>query len=273
LELRYGDHERYLALGRVVTGEVMASTFAEWRRKRSTCRGGLLWFWRDLWPGAGWGVVDAFGIPKAAYYYLRRVSQPVGVFISDEGNNGLYLHVANESANTLAATLELKLYRNGETNVGSAARALTIPGRETLEIPAAALFPGFLDLSYAYRFGPPPHDIAHATLIAIDGAPLAQSFHFIGGPSASRELDVGLTATVAVRDPNTFEVRLATRRFAQSVTVEADGFNADDAYFHLAPGGEKTVILHRTPNEPQRPLRGRVHALNSHTPAKIELRE
>ena len=32
--------ERYLALGRVATGEVMAATFAEWRRARSTCRGG-----------------------------------------------------------------------------------------------------------------------------------------------------------------------------------------------------------------------------------------
>ena len=273
LELRYGDHERYLALSRVVSGEVIASTFAEWRRKRSGCRGGLLWFWRDLWPGAGWGVVDALGIPKAAYHYLRRVSQPSAVFISDEGNNGLYLHVVNESASPLEATLELKLYRNGETNVGSATRPLTVAGRESLEIPAAALFPGFLDLSYAYRFGPPPHDIAHATLTATNGTTLAQSFHFIGGLSASRELDVGLTATAAARDPNTFEVRIATRRFAQSVTIEAEGFNAEDAYFHIAPGSDKRVTLHRTPNEPGRPLRGRVHALNSHTPARIELRE
>src|SRR6202035_2030939 len=45
LELRYADHERYLTLSRVVTGEVMATTIAEWRRKRSTCRGALIWFW------------------------------------------------------------------------------------------------------------------------------------------------------------------------------------------------------------------------------------
>jgi beta-mannosidase len=272
LELRYSDHERYLALSRVVSGEVMASTFAEWRRKRSSCRGGLIWFWRDLWPGAGWGVVDALGTAKAAYHYLRRVSQPVAVFISDEGNNGLYLHVVNESATALAATLELKLYRNGETNVGSAARALTVAGRETLEIPAASLFAGFLDLSYAYRFGPPPHDIAVATLTAVSGAPLAECFHFIGGLGATRELDVGLTATATHRDPDTIEVRIVTRRFAQSAYVEAEGFNADDAYFHLAPGTERTVTLRRLPNEPARAFRARVHALNSHTPAKVELR-
>src|SRR5438105_4168185 len=50
--LRAVDHERYLALGRVVTGEVMADVFSEWRRARSVCRGGLIWFLRDLWTGA-----------------------------------------------------------------------------------------------------------------------------------------------------------------------------------------------------------------------------
>ena len=60
-ELRARDPERYLALGRVTTGEAMLRTFAEWRRPGSSCRGGLVWFARDLIPGAGWGVVDSTG--------------------------------------------------------------------------------------------------------------------------------------------------------------------------------------------------------------------
>jgi beta-mannosidase len=272
LELRYADHDRYLALSRVVSGEVMAATFAEWRRRRSTCRGALVWFWRDLWCGAGWGVVDALGTPKAAYHYLRRALQPVAVSISDEGGNGLYLHVINEQATPLAANLELTLYRSGEIVVGSATRALTLEARESAEMPAAALFAGFLDLSYAYRFGPPAQDLVIATLSAGDGVPLARAFHFGGGLSLPVELDIGLTATATVTGPTSLDVRIATRRFAQSVWIEADGFIADDAYFHLAPGSEVTTTLRRRAHEPERPMRGRVHALNSHTPVKIELR-
>ena len=81
VDLRAVDHDRYLALGRAATGEVMAAVFAEWRRARSACAGGLVWFLRDLWTGAGWGVVDAAGTPKSAYHYLRRALQPLGLAI------------------------------------------------------------------------------------------------------------------------------------------------------------------------------------------------
>jgi len=274
LQLRYADHDRYLTLGRVVSGEVMAATLAEWRRKRSTCHGALIWFWRDLWCGAGWGVVDALGIPKAAYHYLRRVLQPVAVSISDEGGNGLYLHVSNEHAAPLQAALELKLFRGGEIGVGSASRALTLAARETLELPAAELFEGFQDLSYAYRFGPPAHDLAVATLTSASGALLCQAFHFVTGLPATREIDLGMTAVAQPTAPDAaaFAVTITSRRFAQAVCIEADGFVADDAYFHLAPGSAKTIELRRAPNEPNKALRGRVQALNAHTPVKIEVR-
>ncbi len=89
--LRYADVARYLALGRVATGEAMAACMSEWRRNDSSCCGALVWFLRDLWPGAGWGVVDALGRPKAAYHFLKRALQPIGLFAIDEGLNGLAL--------------------------------------------------------------------------------------------------------------------------------------------------------------------------------------
>jgi beta-mannosidase len=54
-DLRAQDVARYYALSRVVSGEVMSQTYGEWRAPSSGCGGALVWFYRDLWPGAGLG--------------------------------------------------------------------------------------------------------------------------------------------------------------------------------------------------------------------------
>ncbi|HEX3853831.1 MAG TPA: hypothetical protein VHW01_22865, partial [Polyangiaceae bacterium] len=117
--LRYEDPERALALGRVTSGEVMARTIAEWRSPASNCRGALIWLLRDLWPGAGWGLIDALGLPKAAYYFVKRAMQARAVFLSDEGLNGLTINAVNDRPEPLTAALELRLIRNGSVRVAT----------------------------------------------------------------------------------------------------------------------------------------------------------
>ena len=277
--LRSADPERYLALSRVVSGEVMANAFAEWRRQRSSCRGALVWFWRDLWSSAGWGVIDARGKPKAAYRYLARALQPVAIFMSDESGNGLVLHVANEQAAALHARIELALYRRGELRLEHAGRDVEAPPRTTLELAATDFFDGWYDLNYAYRFGPPSHDLVVARLLAADGACLSEAFFFPLGLPNSTEAEVGLTAIATARAGGEFELKVATRRFAQSVSIEAAGFEAGDDYFHLAPGATRTILLRparepgpqagSTPGASARS--GSVRALNSTTAARIQI--
>ena len=268
--LRSADPERYLALSRVASGEVMASAFAEWRRQRSSCHGALVWFWRDLWDSAGWGVIDARGKPKAAYRYLARALQPVAIFMSDESGNGLVLHVANEQAAALHARIELALYRRGELRLEHAGRDVEAPPRTTLELAATDFFDGWYDLNYAYRFGPPSHDLVVARLLAADGACLSEAFFFPLGLPNSTEAEVGLTAIATARAGGEFELKVATRRFAQSVSIEAAGFEAGDDYFHLAPGATRTIVL-RPGRNPVSAPRGSVRALNSTAAARIEI--
>jgi beta-mannosidase len=269
LELRYADHERYLALGRVATGEVMAAVFGEWRRARSTCRGGLVWFLRDLWPGAGWGVVDAAGQPKAAYHHLRRALAPVAVHISDEGGNGLVVHVINDGPAPLVATIEVGLYRAREVPVGRGERAVEVAPHGAIELPASALFEGFVDAGWAYRFGPPGCDLVVATLRAVPDR-IAQAFHHPLGLPATREGELGV---IAEARPSAvggdFDLTVRARRFAQSVEVDVDGFVPDDDYFHVAPGGQRTVRLRR--RAAAGPPKGTVRPLNADIATEIAL--
>lgn len=268
--LRVSDHERYLALGRAATGEVMAQAFAEWRRARSRTRGALVWFLRDLWPGAGWGVIDAHGAPKSCYYALRRTLAPTAITFSDEGVNGLSIHLFNDGPAALAAQLEITLYRGGDIRVGHGAVATHVFAHGATEIAASSLFEGFSDLSFAYRFGPPMADVAHVTLRTGQGL-VADAFWFPAGYPSLRETDVGLTAAVRPGiDATQRIVEISARRFAQSVTIDVPGFVADDNGFHLAPGQTRVVVL-RAPSTPAASTRGTASALNAEATARFAL--
>jgi beta-mannosidase len=273
LQLRYADHERYLALGRNATGQVMADVFSEWRRCRSRTQGGLIWFLRDLWAGAGWGVIDASGYPKAAWYYLRRALAPVALSLSDEGGNGIGVHVVNDLPTVLEAEIEVSLYRFGEVRIARGATSVELSARSALEMNAAALFDDFLDLSYAYRFGPPSHDVVVAVLRDNKGVELARAFHFVPSLPSQREMDVGLYAEARASGNNHYDLVVRSRRLAQSVSFEVDGFDCSDNYFHLAPGEERRLVLRArfSSNTAGIPPRGSVHALNSATSATISL--
>ena len=266
--VRYENPERALALGRVTSGEVMARTLAEWRRVRSDCRGALLWFLRDLWPGAGWGVIDAHGLPKAAYFFVKRAMQARAVFLADEGLNGLALNIVNDCEEPLGAELELHLIRNGSVKVAVGKAQLQIAGRSAMELECSSLFEHFIDLTHAYRFGPRAYDVAVVVVRdTATGRTLSQDSYFPGGLSAATSEDLGLEASLSPMSGDEWQLSLTSKRFAHAVAVDVPGFTLEDSYFNLLPGTERTVSLcakvrGATP-------RGFVHALNAQGPTRI----
>jgi len=270
--VRYADTARYLALGRVTTGEVMAQTLHEWRRPGSSCRGAIIWFYRDLWPGAGWGVVDSTGTPKAAYYYVKRAMKSIALFATDEGVNGLDLHVVNETTRAFDAEVRLALYRDGEAPVASGSKVERVLPRAGTTVRASSLLPAFFDVTYAYRFGPPAHDVTVATLVDVETQTvLDRAFHFPRGLGALSPCDLGLEATLIEAGVGRYTVKVRTRRFALAVAVNVEGCIADDNYFHLAPGAEKivTLVRQRGQGRPQ----GWLSALNGQSPVRLALAE
>ena len=264
--LRYSDHDRYLELGRATTGQVMAAAFAEWRRGRSNTRGALVWFLRDLWPGAGWGLVDALGTPKAAYYMLRRVLQPIGLFLSDEGGNGVFADVVNDRVQPLNATIEVVLYRQGQVAVARGSREIRVAGHGTAQLGVAELLEGFFDLSYAYRFGPPSHDMIVARLRSDHGV-LARATYFPCGRGAGRVADLGLTAVARSLGDGQAELTLESRRYACAVRIDVAGHDPADNYVDVTPDDPQVILLRQRSGSGA--LTGTVQALNGESPVRI----
>ena len=257
--LRGRDLERYFAVSRVVTGEVMARVFSEWRAERSGCGGALVWFFRDLWPGAGWGITDSTGLPKAAYWYLKRAWARQAVRITDEGLDGLLLHVFNEGAEPLEARLELEMMRAGRIAAATASTAVRVPAYGTLAVQGDAVLGYFSDSNNAYRFGPPKFDVIAARLHATTGEVLSEDFHFPAGLSLPMQA-AAVETSAQPEEGGRVRVTLRSDRFLQSASFSCDGFVPDDNYFHLSPLQEKSIVFR--PVEGSAPFTAHLEALN-----------
>ena len=101
----------------------------------------------------------------------------------------------------------------------------------------------FVDVGYAFRFGPPGHQLVVARWVGEGGQSLAApAFHFpLGRPSGiDPELRVEVTSTEVQGRP---ALALTANRFAQAVSLELDGLEPRDDFFHLEPAMPYVVEL------------------------------
>jgi beta-mannosidase len=263
VELRSIDPERYFELSRHLTGEVMAETFGEWRRRASPCGGALVLWLTDLVPGAGWGLLDSDHRPKVAYQHARRALAPVAVWSTDEGLAGVAAHIANDRPEPLHATLRVAMYRDLELPVEELRVGVELAPHSARADNVEELLGRFVDLSWAYRFGPPAQDLV---VLSLEGAdqerPLSQSFRFPAGRPARPEsaARLGLHATLLGVGGESATATVASRRCAYGVRLHVPGFVAEDDAFGVEPGHSRTIALRRVEGDGQ--AAGHVTALN-----------
>ncbi|WP_439574508.1 glycoside hydrolase family 2 protein [Phreatobacter sp.] len=259
--LRRADPDRYLALGRAAPAELMEAVFAEWRRDGSPCGGGLVWFLNDIVRGAGWGVIDARGEPKTTFHALKRAFRPVHLGLTDEGLNGLGIHLVNETAGSRPVILSLACYGEGPHPLARAERRLELAPRSAESLAAFALLGRFFDMADAYRFGPAAHEATLARLTdAETGERVAEAAHVLPGRACTPR-DIGLAAR-CIPAGDGFALTVSSARLARFVTIEDQDFRPADQGFCLAPGEQRRIPLSSRNGSGQ--PRGRVTALNSH---------
>lgn len=258
--LRSYDTPRYMELSRTVPGEMMSLAFSEWRSRHSHNHGGLVWFFKDLWPAAGWGIVDSDGIPKSTYFHLKRVWSNRQVLITDEGLNGLHLHAINESSESLSGSIEVVLLKEPNVVVARKEVAVELPSNRNQLYSADEILGGFYDVNHAYKFGPAHHDVVAVTLFDSQHQVVSESFYFVRRRDLGRSTAV-IEATAALTDDSKYEVTLTTDRFLHATRLSAKGYLPDDNYFHLMPGRQKTIRFTAITDSPAR-FRAEVEALN-----------
>lgn len=261
LDVRYSDPELALDFGRAAVAEVVSAVLDEWRRQKSSCAGALVLSFRDLWPGAGWGLLDSAGRPKSSWYAFARACAPRAVRILDEGLSGLHLHLYNDGPTPLTGRLRLTIFGASGAAVETAEQSIEVAPHASLQLKARQMFDGFRDLNAAYRFGPSTYDVVLAELEDEQGKRVGEAFHLPAGAGRPRLPDVGLMATLQRAGEDGWALSVSSRLFAQYVALDVPDFVASDSWFHLAPGRTRTVTLSSA--DSARVPSGSVRALNS----------
>jgi beta-mannosidase len=271
-ELRRANPQFYLDLSRQLTGEIMATTVGEWRRAASPCAGAIILQAADLIPGCGWGVLDAEGMAKPALAILRRVCLPRAVWTTDEGLDGIDIHVANDSLEAFECTLRVALYRYDGIRVEEAARDIVVSAREVVRFGVEELLGRFIDANWAYRFGPRDHEVIVASVhIGTDDIPSLQHFQRVGPISLRRESyeTLGLRGTAEWHGEELHALVVASRP-TWGVRIYAPGFVSDDSWFALEPGRPRRLVLRPLENGAIEPLVS-ISALNASGNGVVEV--
>ena len=259
--LRRENPARYSDLSQVTTSDLMELVFSEWRRPKSSCAGGLVWQLQDLAMGSGWGVIDSEGRPKSVWYGLRRSLAPIQILISDEGVNGIDLHILNERPTGISVIIRLKCLNNSSIPIIELDKLVLVEARDSVTISSYTLIDGFFDITRAYRFGPAEHKVTAVSIVCPDsGNMLSQAFHFPTGRDLPIE-DIGLDAEILYLN-NLWIIKIKTKLFAQSVSLDIDGYLPDDNWFHMTPNNERIIKLVPITNSRHSP-NGKITALNS----------
>ena len=227
----------------------------------------MVWFLSDLRPGSGWGVIDSEGRPKSAWHGLRDCLQPVQILTTDEGLDGLDVHVINETAGSFAGQVRVTCLRDGHIRVAEGIVAVALPQRGAVTLHATDIFGAFFDTTHAYRFGPPSHDAVVADLL-VDEQVISTSTYFPQGFDLETQ-PLGL-AVAMEGDADGWSLVISTRVLARFVQISVEGYRAERSWFHLPPGRDLRIGL-VGPAEAGRPT-GTVRALNGESHGGIWLK-
>jgi beta-mannosidase len=211
-----------------------------WRSLRGRCMGTLFWQLNDCWPTHSWSVIDSAGMPKLAYYQVKRSCAPRIVSIVKNGNR-VTAHVVNDVLERIDANIELSIRTFDGQLIVADRKAIHVDGESALRDAAGVTLPGFIADS--------PEEVYAEARITAGNQTIAQTNILLAEPKSLRtgqiKLNVSLDASGALA--------IRTERFAPFVVIkakdEAMTLKVSDNGFNVCTREVKIVTVNGIPAE------------------------
>ncbi|HLH80273.1 MAG TPA: glycoside hydrolase family 2 protein [Chthonomonas sp.] len=214
--------------------EALRCGIEHWRRNKGRCRGTLFWQWNDCWPVQSWSVIDYEGLPKAAYYAVKRAYAPllVSLFLEEDA---LVVWLVQDSEKPLQGVLHAQVCDFCGQVLMEKSYEIEVAADGAVEVDRFSL-----GLSEAMR----RESFAWGRFEGANGEH-SEALILLCEPKDMVRSDPGLEWEL-IRDSDGWIVRCRSQRFAPYVWLRLeDGVlgQFSDNFFFLRPGEEKQVSL------------------------------
>ncbi len=98
----------YIAYSQIAQAEGLKFAVEHFRRRKPHCSGALVWQLNDCWPVQSWSYIDYYGVPKAAYFTLKRAFASILLSFKALKDDGLELWVCNDTRSTYQDNLTVR---------------------------------------------------------------------------------------------------------------------------------------------------------------------
>lgn len=254
--IRRADPERALDLLRATAVQVFSSVATELRRPGSGCHGMIVRAARDLTAGAGWGVVDAAGGRKSAWWALRRAWQPRAALLTDEGADSIAIHLVNDLPEPWADTLSLQV-SDPSGRCETVLHDVEVPGHGALTLWAEALLDGFRDLNHVWRLEPRTCDAVTVTIGRQATCMLMPTRLRAAGQPGSGPADGPQAVWSTTPDGHLLE--LGCDQTHAFVAIESSSHTPSDNWFHIGGGTTRRIWF---AGDPGRRVEGTIRCLD-----------
>ena len=217
--------------------EIVRDEFEHFRHSQPITMGALVWMMNDCWPCASWALVDYYGLPKQAYYAMKRACAPVLASFRQDTDT-IDVLIVSRLGHALKGTLEVVLQTvDGKSKVLKK-RTITVGERTAVQMIALSTksIPDWPNAYLCARFR--------------YGTETAETifFHKLWKDIAWPEPELKVKAGKLVKREGEYEatVLISTKRFARCVNLvfkqDQLGYFSDN-FFDMTPGATKRVVI------------------------------
>jgi len=224
--------DEYIMLTQEVQATLMRYAIEVYRRRMYDTSGSLIWMYNEPWPAATFSVIDYYGRPKAAYYWVRKAYEPVMVMLHEKT---MSVWAANDMDTEFAGILRVRRFKYDGTVLGDMKMPVNLrPNGATCLVE---------HLPNDLRINDSSSEHIHVALTA--GRFVSERTYHAGNRRDWTLTDASIDATVNRIDQHTVQVRLMTERYAHFVSVSVDDPLAvySDNFVDLYPNESREIRI------------------------------